>query len=101
MAGCRIGKVKFKSGAEVHVLDSPSRYTSRMATQTRHIVDYFGKKLDGFLVVGWDSGAEYIVAYDCNGGVITPTLLPSWAHDLVLRQVTENGTIEELSDAED
>ncbi|MEH6474463.1 MAG: hypothetical protein V7727_02185 [Sneathiella sp.] len=98
---CRISRIKFKSGGEIVPLRAKSEMTSLLMKAARNITIGFKDELEGYVVVGWDKDAEYSIGYRVGVGPITPTLMPSWLHDLVLRQVTENGTIEELQSWEE
>ena len=94
MTGCRIGKVKFKSGAEVTVIEDFREKESKFMAATRRSAA--AVDVDGYIVIGIGADGTYNIQWNLAATPITPSLAPSWIKDIMLREITEIGTLEQI-----
>lgn len=95
---CKITNVRPKD-PNIHVLNASAKTTSNLVAAANDIATYFNGDVVGYVVIGWAKDGSYSVGYQSHDdSPISNTLMPSWVHDLLLRQVTENGTIERLEE---
>lgn len=99
---CKIKNVRLKKNPDIQVIVPSSRNLAQksLIDAAATIADHLNGTMTGHVAIGWDKEGTYSVGYGCGDGVITPTLMPSWVRDLLLRQVTENGTIQRLEQEE-
>lgn len=90
MSGCRVGKIKFKNGPTVHLIEGkgPSKFM-----EFARSVDETPDNFTGFLILAWEDDLNYRLTYDVSDSKITPSLFPDWVRMIVARQVIENGTV--------
>ena len=85
-AGCRIGRVKFKSGGELHIIhaDTSTRRHELMADINQTLDDMKGFELHGFAFVVWgEEGANGSNAH-AWGGLIARSMIPEWARAILI-----------------
>jgi hypothetical protein len=91
MSGCRIGKISFKNGSTVHVLNNDQ--PSPLLSQARSI-DACMQDAAGFMVLAWDDGLGYRLSYDIRNTAITAALLPEWIKTIISREVFEKDAVD-------
>jgi hypothetical protein len=94
MSGCRIGKIKFKSGGEVHRLhfierNDEERSLMRAATI---MLEHFKDGNAGHVIVMWDKDMAYSVGYRIGDDApMNRALLPNFVADAIRRRMIETG----------
>jgi len=96
MTHCRIGKVTLKAAPDLVVLKNHNDFSPKLMSYARHLCDKFARDTDGFVILCWDSEGSYDIGYSIGKKIITPSLMPSWVHDILMREVTELGTVSTL-----
>ena len=96
MSGCRIGKVTFKNGTEVTILEDWRNMESRLMDAARRATASFDNDIAGYIVIGIAKDGYYNIQYNLADTQITPSLAPSWIKDIMLREITEVGTLEQI-----
>lgn len=95
MTGCRIGKVKMKSGGEIHRLPVAERdeaQQSLMSAAAKVSGFYKPGEMHGHVVFAWDKEGYSTVGYYINyDGFIGCTVLPSIMADALRRKMVESG----------
>lgn len=101
----RRGRVRFKSGCELHVLPS---FRERCTTAAHGWLDHYVEKakgtfdddMAGFVLVPWDSRGEYRVYHRVYGRNPSINTLPEWIAG-ALRRYTAEEDIRTLLDIPD
>lgn len=93
MNGCRIGKIKLKSGGEIHRLpalqrDEPQRLLVERAAK---LAGYYKPgELRGYVVFAWDKdGFNSLGYYIDKEGPVGVTMAPSFVADALRRRLIE------------
>ena len=94
---CRIGRVKFRNGASLHLLpDARERQTQIVlhdfAVATERIAASFGGARDfcGFAIVAWDSNSEYTCQFITNPpSALNRNTLPEFLAEAIRRDNAE------------
>lgn len=95
MAGCRIGKVKMKGGADVLRFPKPSRDGIQ-----QHVVDtavhyantYAPGELHGFILIAWSAETTISVARVDDAAKIGISMLPAFAQEETRRALVRQGS---------
>lgn len=95
MSGCRIGKIRMKSGGEVYPLRAPRRdenqkaFIDRIAKMLRY---YKEGEMVGYAAISWNAGGEYSTCYYISEeSPVGFGLLPSFLADAMRRRMIEEG----------
>lgn len=95
MSGCRIGKVKLKSGGEIHRLPTMERDDAQkflMDSAAKAASFYKPGEMHGYVVFAWDKEGYSSTAYYINhDGFIGCTVLPAFVADALRRKMIEAG----------
>ena len=95
MTGCRIGKVKLKSGGTIHKLptverDEPQKWLIDSAAKVVGI--HKPGEMYGYVVFAWDKDGYSSVAYYINHeGFIGRRILPSFVADVLRERMIRDG----------
>jgi hypothetical protein len=95
MTGCRIGKVKLKSGGIIHRLptverDEPQKLIVDRAAKIAGF--YKPGEMHGYVVFAWDKDGYSSVGYFINhDGFIGCRILPSFISDALREKMIEQG----------
>lgn len=54
------------------------------------------QELDGFIVIGWNSGGQFSLGLRNEGNGIPPRLLPSWVAEIVREATLTSQTADEI-----
>lgn len=95
MAGCRIGKVKLKSGGEVYRLPTVERDEAQkyMIDRAAMIAGYYKPgEMMGYVVFGWDRFGNKSLGYFVDkDSIVGLTMLPSFVAGSLRRRMIEDG----------
>lgn len=95
MSGCRIGKVKLKSGGEVHVLPLPQRdaLQTKFLKRASKLSNFFNPgEIGGFAMVIWALDGTYTIAYHIQKeSIVNIGLAPTYVADVLRREMLEVG----------
>jgi hypothetical protein len=91
-AGCRIGRIRFKSGGELRLLPSA---VERDAVHLGKWFDYHGgqigeeyaKDMAGYVIAAWARDGEHTVRLRCVTGHPDMNSLPHWLAEAVRREI--------------
>lgn len=98
-AHCRIGRVHFKSGAQLHVLPpviSPEQQTAtdvfaRLDRYVQVTRDLYERDLAGFVLTPWNHRAQFNCFLITEGNSLSRNTLPEFVAEAVRR---ENGDVD-------
>lgn len=99
MSGCRIGRIKMKGGADLHILNTPTgphgeNWAGKLITNAKKVAEYEapGCDLVGYLVFGLFSDGSHSSGFrwDANRSPIPRRMMPAFIAEIVREElVTE------------
>jgi len=96
----RIGRVRFKNGADVSILRRPEvdELQQDLMRDAGIISGYYKPgDIDGFFIVAWDRDGGYSIAKRISGNGLGGTLAATFVSNVLQREITETGVLEQIS----
>lgn len=96
MSGCRIGRVKLKGGADLHILTTPTSphgeiWPGRLIANAKMVASYEkpGSALVGFMVIGFFSDGSHSsgVRWDAERSPVPRRMMPAYAAEIVREEL--------------
>lgn len=99
---CRIGKIKFKSGGSMQLLQTAAGSfprNERMISYGQQTALRRGSDLAGFIILAWGERGAYTICGDGLGSPPIPlNLLPAWVEEAVRRAFVTAAEVHDILD---